>query len=88
MYLNFQAINNPKLGSYNVCHEYHDDQEAKEAFLASLSCGTPFLTEICKLMMRSVSRIEGSNGYMEFVAQAEFYDGTIEEVKGMISFQV
>lgn len=88
MYLNFQSIENPALGSFNVCHEYLDDRKAGESFLQSLSCGEPFLVENCKLAIKSVTRIEKSNGYMQFTASAEFYDKTSYEVNGVISFEV
>ena len=88
MYLNFQSIKNQSLGSFNVGHEYLDDHKASESFLHSLSCGEPFLVETCKLIIKSAARVEKSNGYMQFIAQAEFYNGTSDEVNGVISFEV
>lgn len=88
MYLNFQSVKNPSLGSFNVGHEYLDDRKASESFLHSLSCGEPFLVENCKLIIKSAAGVEKSNGYMQFIAQANFYDGTSDEVNGLISFEV
>ena len=88
MYLNFQSVKNPALGSFNVGHEYFDDRKAGEAFLLSLSCGDPFLAENCKLIIKSATRVESSNGYMNFTAQADYYDGTSDQVNGLVSFYV
>jgi hypothetical protein len=69
-------------------HEYIDDCEAFRIFFLSLGYGEIFLTEVCKLIIKSVSRVNvGNNGLMEFVALAKFHNGGSGEVKGLINFQ-
>ena len=88
MYLKFESVKDKKLGSFNDSHVYLDDIKAGEAFLRSLSCGDPFLMENGMFVINSAKRLEPSNGLIEFTANANFYDGSVDEVSGTISFYV